>query len=109
MAQIFGAVMNLFLTIQSALASVQSTGEIRTTYDYLPSFQLDGLESQTDVMQVFRSRFRTGIHYEINPVWHFKVGIEVLNGQYAGTYSNVGRLVDEVPFQPLRNDNWNSV
>ena len=35
--------MNLFLTIQSALASVQSTGEIRTTYDYLPLFNSDEL------------------------------------------------------------------
>ena len=105
MAQIFEVVMNLFFIVQSALASVQSTGEIRTTYDYLPSFQLDELDGQTEVMQVFRSRFRTGIHYEINPAWHLKAGIEVLNGQYAGTYSNMGLLVDENPFQPVRHDN----
>ena len=97
--------MIFLLTIQSAFSSVQSTGEIRTTYDYLPSFQLDEIGNQTSAKQMFRSRFRTGIHYEINPAWHLKAGIEVLNGQYAGTYSDVGLLVDDIPFRPLRSDN----
>jgi hypothetical protein len=36
---------------------------------------------------------------------HLKVGIEVLNGQFAGTYTDAGMSVDPSPFRPNRSDN----
>ena len=92
------------ISSQNVLASVQSTGEVRSTYDYYPMFPLDELGNVSESSHVFRSRIRSHLTYQIHPALAFHAGVEVLNGQFAGTFSSMGTTIDEIPFRPLRSD-----